>query len=86
MRIISQPGYPNAQPIGVVVELVANLCADPCHEFWPDDVSLLDNQRFNHAHVHGHRQITNLYLLGLAVGHGGRLGTFDEKNPLECGA
>jgi hypothetical protein len=58
--------------------------ADFCHEFWPDDVSLLDNQRFNHAHVHGHRPITNLYLLGLAVGHGGRLVTFDEKIPLSA--
>ena len=84
VRIISQPGYPNAQAVVTVVELLANLCADPCHEFWPDDTSLLDSQRFNHAHVHGHRQLTDLYLLGLAVGHGGRLVTFDEKIPLSA--
>lgn len=84
VRIISQPGYPNPQAVVTVVELLANLCADPCHEFWPDNVSLLDSRCFNHAHVHGHRQLTDLYLLGLAVSHGGRLITFDEKIPLSA--
>ncbi|MHB1358992.1 MAG: TA system VapC family ribonuclease toxin [Rhodocyclaceae bacterium] len=84
IRIIGQPGYPNAQAVDVVMKLLANLCTDPCHEFWPDDASLLDSRRFNGAHVHGHRQITDLYLLGLAVGHDGRLVTFDEKIPLSA--
>ncbi len=84
VRIISQPGYPNPQAVVTLIELLINLCADPCHEFWPDDASLLDARRFNHAHVHGHRQLTDLYLLGLAVGHGGRLVTFDEKIPLSA--
>jgi toxin-antitoxin system PIN domain toxin len=84
VRIISQPGYPNAQPITTVIEMLGTLCADPCHEFWPDDASLLDSRRFNHAHVHGHRQLTDLYLLGLAVGQGGRLVTFDKKIPLSA--
>lgn len=84
VRIISQPGYPNPQAVTTVIELLANLCADPCHEFWPDNVSLLDNGSFNHAHIHGHRQLTDLYLLGLAVGHGGRLITFDERIPLSA--
>ncbi|MDP2808814.1 MAG: hypothetical protein Q8O34_01550 [Rhodocyclaceae bacterium] len=84
IRIISQPGYPNPQAVAIVVELLMNLCADSCHEFWPDDASLLDSRRFNHAHVHGHRQLTDLYLLGLAVGHGGRWVTFDEKIPLSA--
>jgi toxin-antitoxin system PIN domain toxin len=84
IRIISQPNYPNAQAVGTVIDLVADLCADPFHEFWPDDASLLDPRRFNRAHVHGHRQITDLYLLGLAVGHDGRLVTFDEKISLSA--
>ncbi|MDP1607263.1 MAG: VapC toxin family PIN domain ribonuclease [Rhodocyclaceae bacterium] len=84
VRIISQPGYPNSCAVITVVELLMKLCADPCHEFWPDDASLLDSGRFSHARVHGHRQITDLYLLGLAVGHGGRLVTFDDKIPLSA--
>jgi len=84
VRIISQPGYPNAQAVASVAGLLANLCADPCHAFWPDDVSLLDGQRFNHTHIHGHRQLTDIYLLGLAISHGGRLITFDEKIPFSA--
>jgi toxin-antitoxin system PIN domain toxin len=84
VRIISQPGYPNPQTVSTVAELLATLCADPCHEFWPDDASLLDARRFHHAHIHGHRQITDLYLLGLVVGHNGRLVSFDEKIPLSA--
>jgi len=84
VRIISQPGYPNPQSVTSVLELLVDLCADPCHQFWPDDASLLDVGRFSHAHIYGHRQLTDLYLLGLAVGHGGRLVTFDEKIPLSA--
>jgi uncharacterized protein len=70
--------------IGVIPCWRHPACADPCHQFWSDDASLLDVRRFNLAHVHGHRQLTDLYLLGLAVGHGGRLVTFDEKIPLSA--
>ncbi|MDP2794367.1 MAG: VapC toxin family PIN domain ribonuclease [Sulfurisoma sp.] len=82
VRVICQPGYPNPQAAPAVIKLLAHTCADSCHEFWPDDASLLDPRQFHHAHIHGHRQITDLYLLGLAVKHGGRLVTFDDKIPL----
>jgi uncharacterized protein len=32
-----------------------------------------------HGRIHGHRQLTDLYLLALAVAHGGRLVTFDVQ-------
>ena len=35
--------------------------------------ALLDETRFDHARLHGHRQVTDLYLLALAVADG-RLG------------
>ena len=82
VRIIGQPGYPNHQPVAGIVRLLAGLCADPCHTFWPDDVSLLDASRFQHSHIHGPRQLTDLYLLALAVRQGGSLVTFDAKIPL----
>ena len=45
----------------------------------PDvDVSLRSDRLFNLAHVQGHNQITDLYLLGLAVRHSGCLVTFDQ--------
>ena len=36
---------------------------------------------FDPDHVH-HRQLTDVYLLGLAVNTGGRLATFDRAIPL----
>jgi toxin-antitoxin system PIN domain toxin len=58
------------------------LCASDEHVFWPDTVSLRDGQLFNLSAV-GHRQLTDIYLLGLAVANHGRLATFDRRIPLE---
>lgn len=46
--------------------------------------ALLDAQRFDHSRVVGHRQITDLYLQGLAVARGGCLATFDGAVPLSA--
>ena len=47
------------------------------HTFWEDDISILDNHIPSDLLV-GHRQITDAYLLGLAIQHGGRLVTLDR--------
>lgn len=52
------------------------------HEFWPDDISLLDQAVFASERIHGLNQITDVYLLALAVKHAGRLATFDENVPV----
>jgi len=44
------------------------------HVFWPDDIRLLDQQSPTGLLV-GQRQVTDAYLLGLAIRHGGRLVT-----------
>jgi len=49
----------------------------PGHEFWPDDASLSDTRFFPALPVSKH--LTDLYLLGLAVKHGGRFATFDQS-------
>ncbi len=51
----------------------------PHHHFWPDDVSLLDEHRFDTTMLAVPRQSTDAYLLGLAVKHRGRLVTFDRN-------
>lgn len=55
--------------------LLRSLLATPGHQFWPDDVSLMDARLF--PSLPGSKHLTDLYLLGLAVKHGGRFGTFD---------
>jgi hypothetical protein len=77
VRIMCHPGYPNAPSARTVIERLAAAAASEVHEFWPDDVSLLDQTTFDPSRIHGPRQITDLYLLALAVKHNGRLVTFD---------
>jgi uncharacterized protein len=84
IRIMSQPGYPNPVPLGDALAMLQRSCAHANHVFWPDDVSLLDAQRLVHGRMHGHRQLTDLYLLALAVAHDGRLVTFDAQVPLSA--
>ncbi len=79
IRIISHPGYPNSCPVAAVVERLREACEAPLHEFWPDDISLLDDRVADPARIHGPKQITDAYLLALAVQHGGRFVTFDHS-------
>jgi uncharacterized protein len=78
IRIMSQTGYPGSQPPSLIAARLAEAAGTQWHEFWPDDLSLLDVGRLDWRHVLGSRQLTDLYLLALAVHHGGRLVTLDR--------
>lgn len=84
IRIMSQPGCPNPAPPRDALSMLQRSCDHASHAFWPDDVSLLDAQRLVHGRMHGHRQLTELYLLALAVAHDGRLVTSDAQVPLSA--
>ena len=84
VRIMSQPGYPNPVLLADALAMLSHSCATASHAFWPDDVSLLDATRLHHGRMHGHRQLTDLYLLALAVEHDGRFVTFDAQIPLNA--
>lgn len=79
VRVMSHPGYPHPLPVRAVIERLAEASAGTFHEFWPDDVSLLDAQVADPERIHGPRQITDVYLLALAVRHDGRFVTFDAS-------
>ena len=50
----------------------------PGHVFWPDTPSYLDSTKSIFARMQGHRQITDGYLLGLAIHNHGKLVTLDR--------
>jgi toxin-antitoxin system PIN domain toxin len=82
IRIMSNQGYPNPLPVQAVIGRLAEACDEVIHEFWPDEVSLLDSDVVDSTRIHGPRQLTDIYLLALAVQHEGRLVTFDNGIPL----
>ena len=63
IRIMSNPGYPNPLPVQAVIEHLAEACHQDIHEFWPDEVSLLDSDVVDSTRIHGPRQLTDIYLL-----------------------
>ncbi|MBX3747251.1 MAG: PIN domain-containing protein [Verrucomicrobiae bacterium] len=76
IRIFGRPGYRNGPGTPDLARtLLAQYCAAPGHRFLPDDATLLDLPRF--PSLRGSMSLTDLYLLGLAVKHGGRFATFD---------
>jgi len=68
----SGPGSPQrARP------LLAGLLATPGHQLWHDDLTLMDENLFPDLSTSGN--LTDIYLLGLAVQRGGRFATFDHR-------
>jgi hypothetical protein len=79
LRIVGHPRYPNSPGTpAAVAELLAGLRALPGHSFWPDDISLLD-ARIDSTRLLHPAQVTDSYLLALALAHGGQLATFDRR-------
>ena len=79
LRIMAQPAYPQAQPLAAIASRLAQAAAHPAHTFLADDYSLLSADPQLRQHLLGHRQITDCYLLGLAVRHQCRFVSFDAR-------
>jgi toxin-antitoxin system PIN domain toxin len=79
VRVISQPRYPGPISPNEAIDLLGRAQDTVHHAFWPCDVSLLDARIVAPSRLHGPRQVTDAYLLALAVAHGGRFATFDRS-------
>ncbi len=79
LRIMAQPAYPQTLPLAAVAQRLGQAAATPAHLFIADDYSLLDADSLHWPQLLGHRQVTDAYLLGLAVRHGCRFVSFDAR-------
>ena len=80
LRIVGHARYPNSPGTpSAVAPLMAGLRALPGHVFWPDDISLQDNERFDLSRLLSSGQVMDSYLLALACAHGGQLASFDRR-------
>jgi toxin-antitoxin system PIN domain toxin len=82
VRVMSQPRYPSPVPPAEAMARLARATHTGHHQFWPCDRSVLDERFVDRSRVHGPRQVTDAYLLALAVAHRGRFVTFDHALPL----
>jgi toxin-antitoxin system PIN domain toxin len=84
LRIVGHPKYPNSPgPPSTVAAALAAIRALPGHAFWPDSISLVDNELADPSLLSSHSRVTDSYLLALARANKGRLATMDQKLPTE---
>jgi uncharacterized protein len=79
VRILSNPGFSaRALTITGALEVLSRNLALPGHQFWPDSVPLIEALGKIETQLTGHQQITDAYLVALAMRNRGKLATFDR--------
>lgn len=80
VRIVSNPAFSRdaVTPREATQILVANSTAKDCL-FWKDALPFADTVAFAGVRLIGHQQVTDAYLLGLAIRQGGMLVTLDKR-------
>ncbi len=81
VRILSSPTYPGTNistrdALALLDTTLSNHARN--HRFWDDSISLRDMTLFKPEHFQGHKQVTDIYLLGLCPRNGGTLATLDK--------
>ncbi len=84
VRVMSQSGYKAPISATFAIDLLAEQISKSDHAFWADDISLRDNEWIDPDRILGPNQITDAYLLALAVKNGGRLATLDRSVSLRA--
>lgn len=84
IRVVSQDRYPSSVSVATAIDLLRGATTGGAHRFIADDVSLLDAELIDGAQLLGPSQLTDVYLLALAVHHGCRLVTLDRRIALDA--
>ena len=80
VRIISNPSFSSdaLRPADALTLLERNVEGVPGHEFWPDQLSLAEAVKLSGQRLVGHNQVTDAYLVGLAIHRTGKVVTLDQ--------
>jgi predicted nucleic acid-binding protein len=79
VRIVSNPAFSSDfLTVPDAVRLLKLNTEHPAHRFWAADISLRDAAIRFQGRLVGHKQVTDAYLLGLAMHRRGKLATLDE--------
>jgi toxin-antitoxin system PIN domain toxin len=78
LRIMSAVSYQTVQGGPEILrQLLTQICGLPGHQFWNDSISLLDDKMF--PQLPKSKDLTDVYLLGLAVANNAKLVTLDAR-------
>lgn len=81
VRILSNPHYPGLSgSVTAAAHLLQKLREHKGHSFWPDDYSIVDGD-IDLNKATGNRQLTDLYLLGLAAKRKCKFSSLDTRIP-----
>lgn len=79
VRITSNPAFSrDAVPPHEALKILAANVSHPSHQFWPDEISFVQAAQPFAKRLIGHQQVTDAYLLGLAIHHEGKLVSCDR--------
>jgi len=79
VRIVANPAFsPDAVSPGEAAAVLASNLKHPNHLFWADEITLIQAIQPFSNRLTGHQQVTDAYLLGLAIHKKGKLATMDN--------
>ena len=80
VRIISNPAFSrDALTPTQTLKILEAALQHRDHQFWPDDIGVIEALRGISKPLSGHQQISDAYLLGLAIHRKGKLLTMDRS-------
>jgi toxin-antitoxin system PIN domain toxin len=79
VRIVSNPAF-SSRSVSVqqAIDGLVDSLRDDAHRFWPDSISLPDAIEILRKPISGHQQVTDAYLVALAIRNKGKLVTLDR--------
>ncbi|NJK62631.1 MAG: VapC toxin family PIN domain ribonuclease [Synechococcaceae cyanobacterium SM2_3_1] len=79
IRISSNPKFiDGAVSPSEAIGLLQQVTQAEDHKFWPDTLDFTQGSEMGTLQIIGHRQVTDAYLLALAIHHHGKLATLDQ--------
>lgn len=80
IRIVSNPAFSRrAVSPQDALEVLSGSLQHPAHRFWTEDIEVTEALAHFGGRLLGHQQVTDAYLLGLAIHKKGRLATLDTS-------
>jgi uncharacterized protein len=79
VRLLSNPSFsPRALTMAGALDVLTHNLELPGHQFWPDSIQMGQVVEQMETPITGHPQITDAYLIALAMHHKGKLATLDR--------